>query len=68
MLLNIGDPVANGNGDGIINRIVKTYCPGFTCNNVVATATMVVPQYFNYTKPSDAIKTIADQLTLWLLH
>jgi len=59
---NLNDTVSNGNGDGIINRIVTKYCPGFTCNNVVPTATQVVPQYFNYTKPSAALKAIADQL------
>ena len=59
---NINNTTSNGNGDGIINRIVEMFCPGFTCNNVVAVPTQVVPQYFNYTAPSDAIKTIADQL------
>lgn len=59
---NINDTITNGNGDGIINRIVAQFCPGFTCNNVVPTAVQVIPQYFNYTRPSAAIKVIADQL------
>lgn len=46
----------------IVKAIVKQYCPGFTSNNVVTTTATIVPQYFNYTKPSDAIKNIANQL------
>ncbi|GEM_PF-2766475 len=59
---NMNISVTNGNGDGIVNRIVKQYCPGFTCNNVMPTPNQIVPQYFNYTTPSNAIKNIADQL------
>lgn len=59
---NINDTVDNGNGDGIVNRIVEGFCPGFTCNNVQPIGNMVIPQYFNYVAPSDAIKTIANQL------
>ncbi len=59
---NINDTVTNQTGDGIVNRIVEQFCPGFTCNNVQTCPAQVVPQYFNYSSPSDAIKTIADQL------
>jgi hypothetical protein len=59
---NINNTVNNGNGDGIVNRIVENFCPGFTCNNVQAVSNTVIPQYFNYVTPSDAIKAIADQL------
>ena len=47
----------------IVKLIVQQFCPGFTTNNVqTTTGANIVPQYFNYSKPSDAIKAIADQL------
>lgn len=45
-----------------IKQIVATYCPGFTCNNVLDTGLIISPQYFNYQRPSNAIKLIADQV------
>lgn len=48
--------------DVIVRNMVQQFCPGFTTNNVRPCPARVVPQYFNYSKPTDAIKNIADQL------
>lgn len=48
--------------DEIIKEMVASFCPGFTTNNVQHVNTQVIPQYFNYSKPSTAIKMIADQI------
>lgn len=50
------------NPENIIKSIINQYCPGFTTFNVQSTNVQVSPQYFDYKKPSDSIKTIADQL------
>ena len=61
---NINNTATNGNGDGIINRIIEQYCPGFTCNNVQCVPNQIVPQYFNYSTVTNAITTIANQLEM----
>ena len=48
--------------NNIVTQIIQQFCPGFTTNNVQSCPAQVIPQYFNYTSPSDAIKTVADQL------
>lgn len=48
--------------ENIIKAIVAQYAPTFTTYNVQSTTTTVIPQYFDYRAPSDAIKTIADQI------
>lgn len=50
------------NPENIIQKIVTQFCPSFTSNNVYATNLKIIPQYFGYSLPSDAIKNIADQL------
>lgn len=46
----------------IIKSIVSQYCPGFTTYNVQTTNDAVTPQYFDYKKPSEACKSLADLL------
>jgi hypothetical protein len=46
----------------VIKKIVQTFAPDFTTYNVQPTSTIVIPQYFDYRKTSDAIKSIADQI------
>lgn len=48
--------------ENIIRTLVNQFSSGFTTYNVQSTNVQVVPQYFDYSKLSDAIKTIADQL------
>lgn len=49
-------------GDVTIKQMVNTFCPGFTTNNVQATPSPIIPQYFNYQKPSECLRIIADQV------
>lgn len=50
--------------ENIIKNIVSKYCSGFTTYNVQSTNAQVATQYFDYKKPSEAIKDIADQLEM----
>lgn len=50
--------------ENIIQKIVSKYCPMFTTYNVQNTNVQVATQYFDYKKPSEAIKEIADQLEM----
>lgn len=45
-----------------IEQIISKYCAGFTTNNVKASNLYLVPQYFNYQRPSQAVKLLADQV------
>jgi hypothetical protein len=47
-----------------VKSIVSQYCPGFTTYNVQNTGVQITPLYSDYQKPSDAIKSIADQSEL----
>lgn len=53
-------------GQDIAHKTVKIminkFCKGFTTNNVYTSSPVIIPQYFNYQKPSDCMKVIADQL------
>lgn len=44
-----------------VKSIVQNFCAGFTAYNVQNTGTVIAPIYCDYQKPSDAIKSIADQ-------
>jgi hypothetical protein len=44
-----------------VKAIVQQYCPGFTTYNVQNTGVSIAPIYCDYQKPSDAIKSVADQ-------
>jgi hypothetical protein len=50
--------------ENILNSIVTKFCPTFTTHNVQTTGLKIVPEYFDYVSPSDAIKQIADQCEL----
>lgn len=52
----------------VIQQVVSKYCPGFEAKlnteggTVEKTGLYIVPQYFNYQRPSQAIKLVADQV------
>lgn len=46
--------------DAVVRDIVANYCPGFTTNNVQAGPALEADQRFDYVRPSDAIKRLAD--------
>lgn len=47
----------------IVKAMMSRFCKGFTTNNVQATPGIsIIPQYFNYQKPSECLRLIADQL------
>ncbi|MGM2624257.1 hypothetical protein HB667_26795 [Bacillus cereus] len=46
----------------VVSQIVKQSAPGFTTYNVRKSNTTVIPQYFDYRKVSDSIKSVADQI------
>lgn len=48
--------------ENIIKSMVQQYAPTFTTYNVQSTNVTVVPQYFDYRRLSESIKSIADQL------
>lgn len=52
---------ASMTADALVKQIVQSFCSGFTTANVLAGYTLP-PQFFNYVKPSDAIKKIAEQI------
>lgn len=58
------DTAAKTQYQGVVNQIVAQYCPGFTTNHVTAPVKgiTVVPQYFNYQKPSECFRVLLDQL------
>jgi hypothetical protein len=52
------------NPEKIIKSIINKYAPSFTTYNIQNTNVQVTTQYFDYVKPSEAIKSIADQLEM----
>jgi hypothetical protein len=49
--------------DTTIKQIIDKYCPGFTYSNVYAPY-VLIPQYFNYQRPSQCIRNVCDQAGL----
>lgn len=50
------------NAHKIVTSLINKFCPGFTTKNVYNQSPAIIPQYFNYQKPSNCIKNICDQL------
>jgi hypothetical protein len=47
-----------------VKAMVSAFCPGFTTYNVKNSGTTIAPVYSDYQKPSDAIKSVADQVQM----
>jgi hypothetical protein len=47
-----------------VKAMVSRFCPGFTTYNVKTSGTTITPVYSDYQRPSEAIKSVADQAQL----